>query len=100
MVILVNTRKNYSSWNNTFKTKNSTSNNWVARGKKIESSWSTNGKEKIIILMIVMKTQNIFHIMTDPIIKMTIISGIITVIMVTNLNVLIIDYINKISIIK
>ena len=36
---------NHSSWNNTFKTKNNTSNNWVARGTKIESSWSANGKE-------------------------------------------------------
>ena len=85
---------------NTFKTENNTLNNWVAKGTKIESSWSVNGKEKIIILMIVRKTQNIFHIITDPIIKMIIIPGIITDMMLTNLNVLIIDYINKISIIK
>ena len=37
---------NLSLWNNTFKTENNTSNNWVARGTKIESSWSANGKEK------------------------------------------------------
>ena len=91
---------NHSSWNNTFKTKNNTSNNWVARVTKIESSWSSNGKGKNIILMIVMKTQNILHIVTDPIIKMIVIQGIIIIIMLTNLDVLIIDYINKIGLIQ
>ena len=37
---------NHSSWNSTFKTENNTSNNWIARGTKIESSWSANGEEK------------------------------------------------------
>ena len=91
---------NHQSWNNTFKTENNISNNWIARGMKIGSSWSVNGKEQIIILMIVMKTQNILHIITDRIIKMIIIPGIITIIMVTNLNVLIIDHINKIDLIQ
>ena len=39
--------------------------------------------------------ENIFHIITDPIFKMIVIPGIITVIMLTNLNVLIRDHINK-----
>ena len=37
---------NHSSWKYTFKTENNTSNNRVARGTKIDSSWSANGKEK------------------------------------------------------
>ena len=37
---------NHSSYNNPFTAKNHTSNNWVARGTKIESSWSSNRKEK------------------------------------------------------
>ena len=51
--------RNHSSWNNIFKGEDNTSNNWVARGTNIKSSWSSNRKEKIIILMIVMKTQRI-----------------------------------------
>ena len=37
---------NYSSWNITFKTEKNTYNKWVVRGTKIESSWSSNRKEK------------------------------------------------------
>ena len=47
--------------------------------------------------MIVMQTQNILRIITEPIIKMIVIPGITTMIMVTNLDVLIIDRINKIN---
>ena len=41
---------NHSLWNNTFKIEDNTSNNWVVRGMKIESSISSNRKEKISFL--------------------------------------------------
>ena len=53
--------------------------------------------KKIIILMIVTKTKNILHIITDPIIKMIVVPGIIIIIILTNINILVIYHINKIG---
>ena len=54
-------------------------------------------KKNIIIFMIVTKTKYILHDITDPIIKMIIIPGIIIILILTNLDVVIIDHINKIG---